>query len=159
MKTTLLYAQVASSENRLLPGLLHYQVTALKLFCYKNEINILKIYTDTMSNKTLKRPGLLAMLREVEDGELSPDLVLVQDWGMLSQFAIPLFQIIDQFYYKHVDVRTTEDFDLQSFNSRMYKFKTSDPKEVAELRAKNIYGIPIYEPFELALHQRIQRKA
>ncbi len=149
MKTTVLYAQVATSESRLLPGLLHYQLTALKLFCHKNNITILKIYNDTISNKTMRRPGLQALLKEVESREVTPDMVLVHDWYALSQYVLPTLKIVDRLHYKNVDVRATEDFDLQTFGSLMFKFKTSDPKEAAELQAKNIFCVPIYDVNEL----------
>ena len=65
------------------------QIERMKKYCESRDWMVYKIYTDSgFSGASLERPGLQAMIKDVEDGKV--DMVLVYKLDRLSRSRIPL---------------------------------------------------------------------
>lgn len=146
MKKAVLYGNEALIDTRLSPISLKQQITTLKLFCYKHEIEILKIYTDETEDGILQRPSLQKLVKDIESKKMKPDYLLVKYWRYISPVPKEVVEIIDRLHFKKVDVKAIYDFEEAKYESIIYKHKTPDHVEADELRAKGITCVPAIKP-------------
>lgn len=114
-KLTALYARV-STESRQATGL-EAQVRALKAYAKAQGIANFKLFTDEVSGRHARRPGLDKMMAAVERGEITA--VVVYSLSRFSRSVTHLLESLDQLNHCKVSfVSLTEALDTSTPTGR-----------------------------------------
>jgi len=114
MKFVALYARVSTLNQE---SGLEAQVRALESYCKTNGIKSFKIYSDEVSGRKSKRPGLDAMIADVEGGLVTA--VVVYSLSRFSRSVKHLLESIDRLSQLKVGfVSLTEALDTKTPSGR-----------------------------------------
>ena len=105
------YIRISTNEDRQKYGF-SVQLEAIKKYCTDNKLKLVKVYRDTKSGKSLKRPGIQKLL--VEKGCF--DVLVVFKLDRLSRSVLDLLKLIHEelegkevvFIEEGIDQRTKE---------------------------------------------------
>ncbi len=105
------YIRISTNEDKQKYGF-KVQIGAIREYCKKNKLKLFKIYKDTKSGKSLKRPGIQKLLAEKE----SFQVVIIFKLDRLSRSVLDLLRLIREdlsgkdvvFIEEGIDQRTKE---------------------------------------------------
>jgi len=135
MDNAIIYAHSSEKDIALRKLMLNYQVAGMKLFGYRNRLNVMYVYRDTSS----EQPELKRLISLAEQNKLrGVDYMLIYNWESISHTTGPVFDLVDLLYKKGIDVRPITDWNLEGPLSWLYRFKTGNRAEVRALKKKGI---------------------
>lgn len=138
MDNAIIYAHSCEKSKHLRELEVNYQIAAMKLFCYRNRFNLLLTYIDAGS----EQPELERLMSLARQNELRGlEYMLIYNWESISNTTGPVFDLVDLFYEKGIDVRPITDWNLNGELSWLYRFKTGSKKKVNALKKKGITWI------------------
>lgn len=105
------YIRISTNEDKQKYGL-NVQLVAIKRYCRKNKLNLIKVYRDSRSGKSLKRPGIQELLAEKNDFQV----LVIYKLDRLSRSVLDLLKLIREdlrgidvvFIEEGIDQRTKE---------------------------------------------------
>ena len=105
------YIRISTNEDKQKYGF-DVQLGAIRVYCKQNKLELLKVYKDTRSGKSLKRPGIQKLLSEKNDFQV----VIIFKLDRLSRSVLDLLKLIREdlrgkeivFIEEGIDQRTKE---------------------------------------------------
>ena len=105
------YIRISTNEDKQKYGL-QIQVQAIKNYCQKHHLNLLKIYRDTKTGSSLQRPGIQNLLKDKDKFQV----LVVYKIDRLSRSVLDLLKLIREalagkdivFLEEGIDQRTKE---------------------------------------------------
>ncbi len=105
------YIRISTNEDKQKYGL-KVQVGAIREYCKKNSLELIKIYRDTKSGKSLERPGIQRLLKDKNKFQV----VIIFKLDRLSRSVLDLLKLIREelngkevvFLEEGIDQRTKE---------------------------------------------------
>lgn len=141
MDNSIIYAHSCEKSEYFRELEINYQVAAMKLFCYRNSLSLLHTYTDPGPEQLeLKRLTKLARQNKLR----GIDYMLIYNWESISETTGPVFDLVDLFYEKGIDVRPITDWHLNTELSWLYRFKTGTKSRVKAFKKKGVSWVKMF---------------
>ena len=109
-KTVVLYMRVSTKEQKIHGNSIEVQKSRLKSFCKRNNMNVIKEFTDEASAKTLNRNGFNMLYSFVKKNSKKIDYVLVIKIDRLTRNVEDGFNILAKFKSMNVELNAIDEW-------------------------------------------------
>ena len=108
-KRAVIYCRVSSDEQA--KGCsLDFQESQLREFCQKKEIEVVEVYREDYTAKTMERPEMKKLKAKYLKKRSGTDYVLVLRWNRFSRKVQQALALIDEFKVRDVEVNAIEEW-------------------------------------------------
>ena len=109
-KRAVLYRRVSTTEQKDKGSSLETQQERLQDFCSRNEIEIIKDFSEDYSAKNINRPVFSRLIEYVTKNKNNIDLFLFHKWDRFSRNALQGMNIVSQLKGMNIEVNSSEEW-------------------------------------------------
>lgn len=109
-KRAVLYRRVSTTEQKDKGSSLETQQERLQDFCSRNEIEIIKDFSEDYSAKNINRPVFSRLIEYVTKNKNNVDLFLFHKWDRFSRNALQGMNIVSQLKGMNIEVNSSEEW-------------------------------------------------
>jgi site-specific DNA recombinase len=109
-KRAVIYRRVSTTEQKDKGSSLETQQERLQDFCLRNEIEIIKDFSEDYSAKNINRPVFSKLIEYITKNKNNIDLLLVHKWDRFSRNALQGMNIVSQLKGMNIEVNSSEEW-------------------------------------------------
>ena len=109
-KRVVIYRRVSTTEQKDKGSSLDTQQERLQDFCSRNEMEIVKDFSEDYSAKNINRPVFSRLIEYVTKNKNNIDLFLFHKWDRFSRNALQGMNIVSQLKGMNIEVNSSEEW-------------------------------------------------